>query len=107
MSNEEAKIYLRNWRNAIESCEDIDISDDICSLNMAIEALEFRDSFAPKMDEYLSTIKELKAERDAAIKDLEHNCGNCVHRYITPFDDCNCQLGVSNCNWEWRGINRD
>lgn len=45
-------------------------------------------------------------ERDAAIKDLERHCacGDCVHNYVTPFDDCNCELGVINCKWEWRGL---
>ena len=51
-------------------------------------------------------IKQLQKERDAAIKDLEHHCacGDCVHNYVTPFDDCNCELGVINCNWEWKGV---
>lgn len=58
------------------------------------------------LDQLEESIKKLEKERDAAIKDLERHCacGDCVHNYVTPFDDCNCELGVINCNWEWRGV---
>ena len=103
MTYEEAKIYLRNWRNAIESRGDTDFSDAICSLNMAIQALE--------------SIDKIKAERNAAVEDIKKNwlCFTCKKRIkgrewayckhleleVTGRDDAR----TTTCeNWEWRGI---
>lgn len=62
-------------------------------------------------DEMCSVIVELKEqnaqlrkERDAAVAEIPTHCGTCKHNYVTTVDYSNCDIGVLNCNWEWRGV---
>lgn len=56
------------------------------------------------IDELRSAIKQLVKERDAAVAYIPTHCGTCNHNYVTPVDYSNCDIGVLNCNWEWRGV---
>ena len=62
--------------------------------------------------------KWIKAERDAAVADIPHNCATCIHlqandapRDENGFHICKCGARVSileiqhaeKCHWEWRG----
>lgn len=48
-------------------------------------------------------IEQLVRERDAAVADIDKNCGTCKHNYVTPIDYSNCDISASNCKWQWRG----
>lgn len=51
-------------------------------------------------------IRQLEAERDAAVKDLSfvRECRVCKHYGCRACDDPCRSCGVRNDNWEWRGL---
>lgn len=56
-------------------------------------------------------IRQLEAERDAAVKDLKtaKRCKLCKHDHIKDMDEpcfsCSCCCGVN--NFEWRGVQKE
>lgn len=64
----------------------------------------------------LEYIKQLEAERDAAVEAIEHTCATCKHYYYNSTDgsDCkyDCLEGSDGCHngntrWEWCGIQKE
>lgn len=57
-------------------------------------------------------LRQAKAERDAAIKDIPHKCWSCRNGFYTENGfDCNethYKSGHKDClSWQWRGVKED
>ena len=58
--------------------------------------------------------KQLEAERDAAVKDIERTCSTCKHYYYNNDEGCeyDCVVGPDGCHngntkWQWRGVQKE
>lgn len=64
-----------------------------------------------------SELEAVKRERDAAVRELPHNCWNCMYHLDKPIeetDDCGRTIHIycsadycfpdENSSWEWRGV---
>lgn len=61
-----------------------------------------------RIDELEAQLEQVKAERDAAIKDIPHKCWSCRNGFYTENGfDCNethYKSGHKDClSWQWRG----
>ena len=67
-------------------------------------------------EDAMAYIRQLEAERDAAVKDIVHTCATCKHYFYNKEDDSNCEYdcmdGPEGCHngntrWEWRGVQKE
>lgn len=57
--------------------------------------------------EAMEEIRRMTEERDEVMKYIPHNCGTCLHLYVSSMDNANCDIGgPTTCHWEWRGCTR-
>ena len=95
----------------IASAEDYqqNICDEDCDVRAALEDM------AKRNDDLLAELEKVKAERDAAVESIPHDCKTCAYHVVffngcTPDHDCtNPDGGCSNNydRWQWRGIKED
>lgn len=52
-------------------------------------------------------IKQLEAERDAAVKDMNRNCFICKNFGRSECLNTVCAECASWCNWQWRGVQKE
>ena len=92
-------------------CEEYCIKDD-CLIVKAATALSTLQAENEKMR---AELEQVKAERDAAVESIPHECKTCVYHTVffngcTPDHDCTNPDGCCSNNydrWKWRGQKED
>lgn len=62
------------------------------------------------LQDALAYIRQLEAERDAAVNDasLFPDCGTCKYNpYKKGYIPNDCDDCVDHCNWQWRGVQQE
>ena len=97
------------WCRYRRSCPDPDIDRD-CP-NFALKRPPMLQQLKAENEKLRAELEQVKAERDAAVESIPHECKTCVYHTVffngcTPDHDCtNPDGGCSNnCDrWKWRG----
>lgn len=60
-------------------------------------------------EELVAKCHQLEKERDAAVAEIPHYCGNCKNSYLNNPTKTLCEYvelcGKEETFWEWRGVN--
>jgi hypothetical protein len=94
-------------KRGLDCCRGIEAPCDGCPYNM--ETMDYDESVSMLHDDALAYIRQLEAERDAAVNDLGvvRDCKVCKHfshkAYEEPCDSC----GIRQAHWKWRGVKEE
>lgn len=97
------------WCRYRRSCPDPDIDRD-CP-NFALKRPPMLQQLKAENEKMRAELEQVKAERDAAVESILHECKTCVYHTVffngcTPDHDCTNPDGCCSNNydrWKWRG----